>query len=103
VPQKYRPSSNRGKRVPGWEDTNITTLALDMGVSYRYLLGVLTGQRNTTLAMLQSAANCLGIGLPALVARMEQACRLKLLEAANSPGKAERRRIRNERRAIRAQ
>lgn len=102
-PERYYPRRPNGKRVPGWEDCNITLLADDMGVSYRYLLGVLTGRRNSTLAVLQAAANCLRITLPRLIERMEIACRAKTLEIAFAPDKAERRRARSERRALQAQ
>jgi len=102
IPVRYQPNRPNGKRVSGWENLNITALAYDMGVSYRFLLGVLTGQRNSTLAMLQHAARCLRVTLPSLVEQMEYACRLKLLEAATAPSKAERRRLRSEQRAIRS-
>ena len=103
TPGRYAPTRPNGKRVPGWEDTNVTALAQDMGVSYRYLLGVLVGSRNTTLSLLQNAAGHLGMPVSALVERLEQAQRAKLLEAASSPGKVERRRERSERRAIQSQ
>jgi transcriptional regulator with XRE-family HTH domain len=64
-----------GRRVPGWEDTNITQLAGDIGVSLRYLLGVMCGQRNCTLALLQQVARALGITLSELTNRMECAYR----------------------------
>lgn len=99
---RYLPRRPNGKRVPGWEDVNITLLASDMEVSYRFLLGVLTGHRNTTILMLQNAASCLEISLAQLIERMERSCGLKILEVATAPGKEERRRQRSERRAIQA-
>lgn len=101
VAWRYAPRRPNGKRVAGWEDCNITLLADDMRVSYRYLLGVLTGQRNSTLVVLQNAANYLQMPLPRLIERMERACRLKAMEIALAPDKMERRRLRSVRRAIR--
>ncbi len=71
-----------------------------MGVSFRYLLAVLCGQRNCTLALLQQAAQALGLELTALIDRMERAYKLRLLAAANPPDVEERRRQRSERRAL---
>lgn len=102
-PGRYEPTRPNGKRVPGWEDVNITLLASDMGVSFRYLLAVLCGQRNCTLSLLQQAAHHLGVELSVLVERIEKAYRLKLIAAASSPDKAERRRVRSERRATQLQ
>jgi hypothetical protein len=56
-----------------------------MGVSFRYLLAVLCGQRNCTLALLQQAAATLGIELTALITRMERAYKLRLAAAAAAP------------------
>lgn len=89
----------RGRRVPGWEDVNITRLAADIGVSFRYLLAVLGGQRNCTLALLQATAQALGIPLTELILRMEKAYELRVAAAEAAPGKAEKRRLRSERRA----
>lgn len=99
-PERYTPTRPNGKRVPGWEDVNITLLACDMGVSFRYLLAVLCGQRNCTLSLLQKTAHALGIRVSVLVDRIEAAYKLKLIETANMPDKATVRRIRSERRAI---
>lgn len=96
----YRPTRPNGKRVPGWDDVNITRLASDMGISYRFLLGVLTGQRNSTLSLLQRAAQFLDMPVTQLIERMDRAARLKAIEAEQAPDKAERRRQRNEQRAL---
>lgn len=101
--KSYAPTRPNGKRVPGWEDVNITSLAADMGVSFRYLLGVLSGQRNCTLALLQRAALMLGMELPILVARMEKAHQMRITAAASTPDKVERRWVRNDRRATQPQ
>lgn len=100
---RYIPTRPNGKRVPGWEDVNITLLASDMGVSFRYLLAVLCGQRNCTLALLQRAARFLGVELTTLIDRMERAYKLRLVAHANTPDKGEQRRIRSERRALQSQ
>ena len=98
VPEgRYSQTRLRGRRVPGWEDINVTRLAQDVGVSFRYLLAVLGGQRNCTLALLQATALALGISLPDLLTRMERA--YKLRAAQQAPDKAEQRRLRSEKRA----
>lgn len=99
-PGRYRPTRPNGKRIPGWEDVNVTLLANDLKISFRYLLAVLCGQRNCTLALLQQTAQALGLPLPELITRMERAYQLRLQAAANPPDKAERRRQRSERRAL---
>src|ERR1700741_3804236 len=81
---RYAPTRPNGKRVPGWEDINVTLLASDMGVSFRYLLAVLCGQRNCTLALLQRTSIALGIELTDLITRMERAYKLRLEEAART-------------------
>jgi hypothetical protein len=63
--------------VLGWEDTNVTQLAFDVDISFRYLLGVLTGQRNCTLALLAHVAHALGQDLATLVTRIQTAHRLR--------------------------
>jgi hypothetical protein len=100
APGRYAPTRPNGKRVPGWEDVNITLLASDMGVSFRYLLAVLCGQRNCTLSLLQQTARTLGLELSVLISRMEKAYNMRLAAAAIAPEKGERRRVRSERRAI---
>ncbi len=100
---RYAPTRPNGKRVPGWEDVNITLLASDLGISFRYLLAVLCGQRNCTLALLQQASQALGITLPDLIVRMERAYNLRALAAANPRDQGEVRRQRSERRAILSQ
>lgn len=101
---KYKPTRRNGKRVPGWEDCNITLLAHDLGISFRYLLAVLCGQRNCTLALLQQTAQALGLPLPEVITRMERAYHLRLEAAVSPPDRleqqAERRRLRSERRAL---
>jgi hypothetical protein len=99
----YAPTRPNGKRVPGWEDVNITALAADIRVSFRYLLAVLCGQRNCTLALLQQTAQALGISLVELIERMETAYRLRCLASAHPPDKGERRRLRSEARAMSTQ
>lgn len=99
---RYLPSRPNGKRVPGWEDVNVTLLAADMGCSFRYLLAVLWGQRNCTLSLLQRVAKTLGIELTEVVTRMEKAHRLRMEAAAHPPDKSEKRRERSVRRAISA-
>ncbi len=99
-PGKYKPTRPNGKRIPGWEDCNVTLLAQDLHVSFRYLLAVLCGQRNCTLALLQQTAQALGLPLPELITRMERAYHLRLEAAANPPDPIERRRQRSERRAL---
>lgn len=98
---KYPPRIN-GKKIPGWTDVNISLLARDMGVSYRYLLAVLCGQRNCTLALLQKTAQALGIELTTLIDRMERAYNLRCLEAEKVIPKTERRKARATRRAVAA-
>lgn len=71
-----------------------------MGVSFRFLLAVLCGQRNCTLSLLQRTAHALGIRAAVLIDKIEAAYKLKLIATANQPDKAEVRRIRSERRAI---
>lgn len=102
VAARYAPQRPQGKRVPGWSDVNVVLLASDAGVSYRFLLAVLCGRRNSTASLLQRVANCLGIPAPQLLDRVELAKRLKILEAAQSPDKATRRRARSKLRAIRS-
>ena len=102
-PGHYAPTRPNGKRVQGWEDVNITALAADIHVSFRYLLAVLCGQRNCTLALLQATAQALGITLTALIERMEAAYRLRCLAAANPPDPGEKRRLRSQRRAMSTQ
>ena len=77
APGRFTPTRTNGKRVPGWEDTNVTVLADEIGVSFRYLLGVLQGQRNCTLALLQRTAQVLGISLIDLITRIESAYHLR--------------------------
>jgi transcriptional regulator with XRE-family HTH domain len=62
-----------GVKAPGWEDTNITRLAEDLGISFRYLLAVLKGQKNCSLSLLQSVANALGVELETLITRIRRA------------------------------
>ncbi len=100
APGRYAPTRPNGKRVPGWEDINVTLLASDLGISFRYLLGVLCGQRNCTLALLQQTAQALGSPLPDLLIRMERAYNLRQLAAAHPRDKGEVRRQRSVRRAI---
>ncbi len=100
---RYVPNRPNGKRVPGWEDVNVSRLATDTGISFRYLLAVLCGQRNCTLALLQTISQSLGITLTDLITRMERAYKLRLEAAANPIDKSERRRERSERRAIQQQ
>ena len=95
---KFLPKRAAGKRVPGWEDVNVTRLASEIGVSFRYLLAVLCGQRNCTLALLQRTAQALGISLVALIDRMEHAYYLRLAVVPKS--KSELRRKQSERRSI---
>lgn len=97
---RYAPTRPNGKRVPGWEDTNVTLLASDLGISFRYLLAVLSGQRNCTLALLQQAAQALALPLPDLITRMERAYHLRQIAVANPPDRVEQRRQRSERRAL---
>ncbi len=99
---QYAPTRPNGHRVPGWEDTNITALAADVGVSFRYLLAVLCGQRNCTLALLQHTARALGITLTELITRMEKAYQLRCQAIDAKPDKSEVRRMRSERRALSA-
>src|SRR4051812_13472772 len=103
VPGRYAPNRPNGKRVPGWEDVNISHLATDTDISFRYLLAVLCGQRNCTLALLQTISQALGITLTELITRMERAYELRQVAAANPIDKGERRRERAERRAIQQQ
>lgn len=100
APGRYAPTRANGKRIPGWEDVNVTLLAQDLHISFRYLLAVLCGQRNCTLALLQQTAQALGLPLPELITRMERAYHLRIQAAANPPDPAERRRQRSERRAL---
>lgn len=100
VPGRYAFTRPNGRRVPGWEDTNVTKLAGDIGISLRYLLGVLCGQRNCTLALLQSVARALGITLSELTTRMERAYYLRATATELAPDKAAQRRVRSERRAL---
>lgn len=97
---RYIPTRPNGKRVLGWEDTNITLLAGDIQVSFRYLLAVLTGQRNCTLALLQQVAAALGITLTALITRMESAYELRCKATATRVDITERRRRRSGQRAM---
>jgi transcriptional regulator with XRE-family HTH domain len=94
----YLPTRPNGKRVPGWSDVNVTQLAGDIGVSFRYLLGVLSGRRNCTLNLLRQTAQALGISLTVLIERIELACALR---AGLAPvDKTERRRERSKRRVL---
>jgi transcriptional regulator with XRE-family HTH domain len=79
---------------------NFTALARDVGVSFRYLLAVLTGQRNCTLNLLQRTAHALGITLIELLTRMEKAYHLRLEAAENKLDKTELRQLRSKRRAL---
>ena len=97
---RYAFTRPNGRRVPGWEDTNVTQLAGDIGVSLRYLLGVLCGQRNCTLALLQRVARALGITPSELLMRMEHAFKLRSTALELAPDKAAQRRVRSERRAL---
>lgn len=103
APGRFTPNRRNGKRVPGWEDVSIKHLAIDTGISFRYLLAVLCGQRNCTLALLQTISQALGITLPELITRMERAYELRMAAALNPIDKNERRRERSERRAIQQQ
>lgn len=76
----------------------MTLLADEIGVSFRYLLGVLQGQRNCTLALLQRTAQALGISLIDLITRMEHAYYLRA--AAVPRNKSEIRRNQTKRRAL---
>jgi len=76
----------------------VTLLAGEVGVSFRYLLGVLQGQRNCTLALLQRTAQALGVSLVELITRIERAYHLRA--AAVPKSKSEIRRHQSERRAL---
>ena len=67
----YFPTTSAGRRTEGWEDINVTHLAADAGVSLRYLLGVLKGQRNCTFRLLQELARLLRWPTAVLVDRIE--------------------------------
>jgi transcriptional regulator with XRE-family HTH domain len=86
--------------VPGWESVNVTLLAHDLSISFRYLLAVLTGQRNCTLSLLQQVARALGITLTELINRMEAAYYARAQAQASKVSPEERRRVRNEHRAL---
>jgi transcriptional regulator with XRE-family HTH domain len=101
--QRYQ--TRLGRRVLGWEDTNISLLATDVGVSFHYLLAVLRGERNCTLALLQRTALALGIELTELITRMEKSYRLNLEAAAKGPSakdelKKQQRQRREQRRVL---
>lgn len=99
-PGKYAPNRPNGKRIPGWEDINVTLLAADLGISFRYLLAVLRGERNCTLALLQQTSQAIGIPITELLTRMERAYHLRQQALSNPIDKAERRRERNVRTII---
>lgn len=98
APGRFAPTRTNGKRTPGWEDLNVTLLADEIGVSFRYLLGVLQGQRNCTLALLQRVAQALGISLNDLINRMEHAYHLRATAVPRN--KNEIRRNQTKRRAL---
>lgn len=73
TPGEYARRSGGGRSIPGWEDVDVKRLAAGIGVHYRFLLYVLSGKRNCTLALLLRIARHLGIPPGDLVARIESA------------------------------
>jgi len=68
--ERYRPPV-WGRKSEDWGDVNVALLAEDIGVSYRYVLAVLKGQRNCTFGLLKKIARALGVETGHLVHRIE--------------------------------
>lgn len=82
VPGEYARRRGVRRSTPGWEDVDLKRLAAGTGVHYRFLLNVLSGKRNCTLAFLLRVARHLSISPGNLVNRIEEAWNISSREPA---------------------
>lgn len=75
----YAHTTNKGCRLPGWEDVSITALAAKMGKSAQHIRQVLTGRRDCTLGLLEDVAANLSMSMETLVGRIRAARELDKL------------------------
>jgi len=84
------PPNSRGRRVPGWEQTNFVALARKLNMTAEHLREALTGREGVTLDALERVAKALGIGLPAIMRRIQTARKLDQMRITSN-GKDNRR------------
>jgi hypothetical protein len=76
VPAKYQHEQIRGARLPGWEDLNVTALALDLGICAQHARQVLTKRAAGKMWLYESIARHLCISVDELLRRINRARKL---------------------------
>ena len=68
-PDRFKHAGSGGRRVPGWEQWNVTALARDIGVRPEYLARVLTGRGESmgSMRLLKEIAVRVGVTVGELI------------------------------------